>query len=1010
MDYQKFINQLPNFSANWTPNSNSSANDSFQAIFKQLPEQNVTTSSLQLLNWSVQCLESDEIYCQVGCFPAAFLVGALLNQSEKIAYLVDNLANDEESESQLEQLSHCLKSFSLEEQIVFSEQDVSEFVTDLNEFAPETKIGVYFYNASSDYRSVFLSLLLIVPLLAEKAVIVINNSNWSSVQQACADFIATQPQSQLLLSLPTPNPDYPTFSNGIQVVSWDQTKIYNRTIPSQQPFTKALKQFSITFETQEKVQAINQLYQEASQAYQQQEWEQAKQKYQEILSWSHHQALTLHDLGLVYFQQKQYQSALQYLQEALAIDPMNALWHYHYGIILEQAGQTTRAASTYQLAIRFNPKLIDAYNNLGNLYMRHGNFSEAESVYQKAIQENSQHFGSYINLGNLLLKLNRLNEAVQCYETALNLKPNHADTLHNLELAKELLNNPAKAEANLGKTAYQEKRYQDAIAHYQASLQLKAGTIELYLQLADCYYQEKQYEQVITTYQEAIKHYPEYSEFYYLLAKTFQKLGRIEEAIEVANQAAEKFPEKLRMKLLPKRLIPIIYNNAEEIEIYRARYIEAQETLVQNVDLTSLEGKQEALNLIDTANFFLSYQGKNDLGLQKQYGQFVHEVMKAHYPQWTQLRSFRPLASNQKIRVGYLSSNLSFHTIGKLAVGWMVHHNPDLVEVYCYHLGAKIDSMTEQFRRYSYQFRHIPEGFETVCEQILADELDILVFLDIGLDVKVTKLAGLRLAPIQCQTWLHPITSGIPTIDYFLSSDLMEPTNGQDHYAETLIRLPNLGIAYPKPPLPKKAKSRGDFQLPENKVIYLSCQSTYKYLPQHDDIFPYIALQVPNAHFVFLGSPVSNSLDQKFQQRLQKEFAKFNLDIQQYCTFLPRLFQDDYFSLNLVSDVFLDTLSWSGGNTTLEAIACNLPVVTCSMEFMRGRHSYGILRMLGVTETIATDKEEYLKIAIKLGQDAAWRQELSQKIAQHHACLYSDRKAVEGLEQFYSKMKSKKAC
>lgn len=1004
MDYQKFINQLPNFSANSTPNSDTSANTSFQSIFHQLPEQNVTTSNLQLLNWSLQCLESDEIYCQVGCFPAAFLVGALLNQSEKTAYLVDNLADYEESESQLEQLSHCLDYFSLEEQVVFCEQDISDFVTDLREFAPETKIGVYFYNASSDYRSVFLSLLLIVPFLADQAIIIVNNSNWSSVQQACADFVATQPHSQLSLSLLTPNADYPTFGNGIEMLSWDQTKIYHRKLPSQQAFTKALKQFSIVFETQEKVQAINQLYQEASQAYQQKQWDQAKQKYHEILSWSHHQAIALHDLGLVYFQQKQYQSALQYLQEALAIDPINALWHYHYAIILEQAGQTTRAVSAYQLAVRFNPKLIDAYNNLGNLYVRHGNFPEAESVYQQAIQENPQQFGSYINLGNLLLKLNRLNEAVQCYETALNLKPNHADTLHNLEVAKELLNDPAKAEANLGKTAYQEKRYQDAIAHYQASVQLKAGTIELYLQLADCYYQEKQDEQVVTTYQEAIRHYPECSEFYYLLAKTFQKLGRIEEAIEVANQAAEKFPEQLRMTILSKRLIPIIYNNAEEIEVYRSRYIEAQEALIQNVDLNSLEGKQEALSLIDTANFFLSYQGKNDLALQRQYGQFVHEVMKAHYPEWTQLRSLQTLASNQKIRVGYLSSNLSFHTIGKLAVGWMTHHNPDLVEVYCYHLGAKLDSMTEQFYKHSHQFRHIPEGFETVCEQILADELDILVFLDIGLDIKVTKIAGLRLAPIQCQTWLHPITSGIPTIDYFLSSDLMEPANGQDHYAETLICLPNLGIAYPKPPLPKKAKSRGDFQLPDDKVIYLSCQSAYKYLPQHDDIFPRIALQVPNAHFVFLGSPVSNSLDQKFQQRLQKEFSKFNLEIKQYCTFLPRLFQDDYFSLNLVSDIFLDTLGWSGGNTTLEAIAYNLPVVTCPGEFMRGRHSYSILKRLGITQTIAQTKAEYINIAVKLGLDESWRYQLREKISQHHSDFYSDREAVQGLENFYTQI------
>ena len=52
---------------------------------------------------------------------------------------------------------------------------------------------------------------------------------------------------------------------------------------------------------------------------------------------------------------------------------------------------------------------------------------------------------------------------------------------------------------------------------------------------------------------------------------------------------------------------------------------------------------------------------------------------------------------------------------------------------------------------------------------------------------------------------------------------------------------------------------------------------------------------------------------------------------------LPSVAHDDYLAINMLCDVMLDTLHWSGGNTSLDAIACNLPLVTLPGEFMRGR-------------------------------------------------------------------------
>ena len=120
-----------------------------------------------------------------------------------------------------------------------------------------------------------------------------------------------------------------------------------------------------------------------------------------------------------------------------------------------------------------------------------------------------------------------------------------------------------------------------------------------------------------------------------------------------------------------------------------------------------------------------------------------------------------------------------------------------------------------------------------------------------------------------------------------------------------------------------------------------------------------------------------------------------------HCVILPLLGKFDYWNLNLVADVFLDSLEWSGGVTTLEAIACGLPIVTLPGRYMRGRHSCGILTQLGVTDTIVHDEDEYVEIAVRLGAEREWRTDVLKRMKSNHARVYSDTKCVRALEDFF---------
>jgi protein O-GlcNAc transferase len=486
--------------------------------------------------------------------------------------------------------------------------------------------------------------------------------------------------------------------------------------------------------------------------------------------------------------------------------------------------------------------------------------------------------------------------------------------------------------------------------------------------------------------------------------KLLAECNRTEEAIADAREAMLAFPSDVLLKLKEALLLPILYDTTDEIGYYRRRFTAGLQRITTTISLDTPEARRSALSAIGNhTNVFLGYQGQNDRNLQMQYGQLVHRVMEANYPQWAKRLHMPAAPTNGLLRVGYVSSRFRNLSATKYFLGWLRQHAPERFVVYAYHVGRKQDAVTEEVRRVSRFFRQLSSSLEETCQAIRNDELHLLVFLDVGMDPVTTQLAALRLAPVQCAAWDHPITSGLPTIDYFISSVLAEPEEAQDQYSETLILLPGVGVCYQKPIIPTVLlnKTRRDFGIRENAIVYLCCQYAFKYLPDQDSIFAEIAKQVRNSQFVFLteNAAVASSLS----RRLDRAFSAMGLSAGEHCVLLPAVDRFTYWNLYLIGDVFLDTIGWSGGVSTFEAIASRVPVVTLPGRFMRGRQSYAILTQLGVTDTISHNKQEYVEIAVRLGLDRAWRDDVIRRMTRGFASLYSDKTCVRALEYFFER-------
>jgi predicted O-linked N-acetylglucosamine transferase (SPINDLY family) len=551
---------------------------------------------------------------------------------------------------------------------------------------------------------------------------------------------------------------------------------------------------------------------------------------------------------------------------------------------------------------------------------------------------------------------------------------------------------------NLANQLYQQGEYEAAINEYEKLIKSGNGDAETYFLLSECWRNLKQIKNTVATLEAGLKSYSQDGRLHFYLITTLQQNGKTEKAISRAEIAADLLPNQYVFQLFKNLLLPIVYDRPEDIEYYRQRFIEKLDQLIQQTSLTTAEEKVNALMGIGSfTNFYLAYQAYNVVETQSKYGQLIHQILAANYPQWVEPVAMPPIPENGKIRVGYISNFLHSYSGTLWLTGWLRYSDQSKLEIYCYYTGNEPDLITEKFRDYSQVFHHIPHNLEAVSQQIIADKLHILVFPEIGMDALIIKIAALRLAPVQCSAWGHPVTSGLPTIDYYLSSELMEPENAQEHYSETLIRLPNIGVSYPKPIVGKLNNSRSDFNLPTDAVIYLCCQAPFKYLPQYDYILAEIACRVPQSQFIFPRGEL-------LRKRLSRAFEAVSLNYEDYCLFMPIATRPDYLAINFLSDVFLDTFTWSGGNTSLEAIACNLPIVTCPGEFMRGLHADSFLKMLGVTDTIAKNEGEYIDIAVKLGLESDWREEISVSMSQRQDCLFDDRVCVAGLEAFYAKL------
>jgi predicted O-linked N-acetylglucosamine transferase (SPINDLY family) len=506
----------------------------------------------------------------------------------------------------------------------------------------------------------------------------------------------------------------------------------------------------------------------------------------------------------------------------------------------------------------------------------------------------------------------------------------------------------------------------------------------------------------LASYDRAITLKPDYAVAFCNRGSVLMEQGRWTDAVVQHQRALALKPDYIEAKLaLCMTQLPVLYRDESEIPVRRAAYQECLQALRN--EFGKGERRCDLANAIGSSQpFLLAYQGYNDRDLQSLYGTLVCQIMAEKYPPPAALST--PPRSSEPIRLGIVSGFFRQHSNWKIPIkGWVSQLDRRRFRVFGYHTGGRADAETKQAIALCDRFIQGPLSIERWRQTILNDAPHVLIYPEVGMDPVSVQLAAMRLAPVQCNSWGHPDTSGFPTLDYYISSELMEPPDAQDHYTERLVLLPNLSIYYEQRDLQPVALSRAQLGLPATALLYWCGQSLYKYLPQFDFVFPHIAQAVGDCKFVFIQYPKGAYVTDMFRKRLDRAFAAFELRASDFCVFLPFLDARWFATTIGHCDIVLDSVGWSGCNSTLESLQHDLPIVTMKGSLMRGRHSMAILTMMGIEETITDTVDNYVATAIRLARDKSWRMTIKKRISEQKHRVYSDTKCISALEEFLDK-------
>ena len=355
---------------------------------------------------------------------------------------------------------------------------------------------------------------------------------------------------------------------------------------------------------------------------------------------------------------------------------------------------------------------------------------------------------------------------------------------------------------------------------------------------------------------------------------------------------------------------------------------------------------------------------------------------------------------NRKIKIGYVSPDLRFHTIMKLLPAVFENQDHSQFDVSFYSVSPAKDNVTEHVAKTN-RIVHVGPVAEEIAAQVRADGIDILVDLaGHTMEASAHLVFALKPAPVQV-SWLGAVsTTGMPTIDYYIG-DAQSPCPGTDHlFAETLYRLPRIPCSY------RPVADIGIAESPFFKNGYItfgSFNDPRKITRDVVKLWSVLLHMTPQSKLFFkyhhLDKPVA-------QERFRRWFLEDGISSERLRFAGPSRALEYLCAWGEV-DIGLDPFPYNGGTTTMDALWMGVPVVTLAGRLAVARTGASLLSAVGLP--VAETPEQYLSAVMFLVENIPKTPDIRRNVrrAMVNSPLMDEKGLVRTLEAAYRDMWAK---
>ena len=628
--------------------------------------------------------------------------------------------------------------------------------------------------------------------------------------------------------------------------------------------------------------------------------------------------------------------AAQALKRALELDVRCAEVQAEAGLAALRAGRIADGEVHLKAATEAQPPSAEAWFHLGNLQRERGRLVEAEQAYRSAVRWRPLYADAWNNLGSLLKDGGRSTEAQAALAEAVRLRPRFA-----------------QAHFNLGSLLIDQQRYPEASEHLRESIALDASHLDAH----------------------------------YWLGNACMGLGDVE-AARTAYRAALQIDRRHAKSRWAWAMVqlPAVPADAASAAAGVAAFRDEWSSLARW--LQGQPPKDAHLAVGSQQPFYLAYAPGDHREALAAYGGLCSALMA----KWAaRVGVPAPAArSNGRLRLGIVSAHIHSHSVWNALVrGWVEHLDPKQFEIHLFNLGRRSDEQTVWARQRAAAFHDGARDWAGWAQTVSDARMDVLVYPEIGMDSTTLRLASLRLARVQLAAWGHPISTGLPTIDGYLSAEAFEPEGAEAHYTERLLRLPRLGCCY-RPFGTRPANvDLAPFGIEPGDRLLICAGTPFKYGPEFDALWVDIARRFAPCKLLFFRSEPT-LLATKLERRIAATFEREGLSYAEHAAFLPRLPQDQFFGLLARSQALLDSPGFSGFNTVMQAVECACPIVAWEGDALRSRFASGVLRQLGLDDWVCGDAASFADRAQRACDDPVAAGAMRRQIEAGRSALCGD--------------------